>query len=488
LSRLFIWTPFLEEFLNWKAFLDVFLMGTLVFLFYRTFRGLGTWRVFLGILISITVLVIASLLQLEGMTWVYSNLTQVALLGVIVIFQPEIRKVFERTVSLARNKSDTEKSGLPDMLADALFALSEQKRGAIIVLPGKESVRQWISGGFVVDAKPSLPLIMSIFDPHSPGHDGALIIKNGKVAWFGTRLPVSKSNDLPSEYGTRHNAALGLTEVTDALVLVVSEERGNITCFCEGKIIKIKDKEALRERIETHWERASSYIPKGENKRYKWQLGVEICSSLFLATIFWFFLIAANTQISEKTVVLPIEYTSIPQHLALVSNKSNQSTFHLAGPKAELDAFATSRSSIKIDLSKAMAGKQTLAINEGSIQLPKRVRILAMDPSSLSITLEEILLEEAVIKPQLVGKLPSGLEIKSIEVTPKYIHVLVPKGANRKGDIRLITTPIYLEGFYEDTTLFCKVIAPPHIQPAGNGWSDVQVDIRVTAPSKASSK
>jgi YbbR domain-containing protein len=160
----------------------------------------------------------------------------------------------------------------------------------------------------------------------------------------------------------------------------------------------------------------------------------------------------------------------------------------LAGPKAELDAFATSRSSIKIDLSKAMAGKQTLAINEGSIQLPKRVRILAMDPSSLSITLEEILLEEAVIKPQLVGKLPSGLKIKSIEVTPKYIHVLVPKGANRKGDIRLITTPIYLEGFYEDTTLFCKVIAPPHIQPAGNGWSDVQVDIRVTAPSKASSK
>jgi diadenylate cyclase len=479
LDRLLISTKFLEELVGWKAALDVFLIATLLFFIYRTFRGLGTWRVLLGILIAVTIFVMASLLQLEGMTWVYSNLSQVAVLGIIVIFQPEIRKVFERTVSLRRNKANNGNSGLSIMIGDALFALSEQRRGAILVLPGKESVRQWLSGGFSVDAKPSFPLFMSIFDPHSPGHDGALIIRNGKITWFGTRLPISKSDNLPSDYGMRHNAAMGLSEVTDALVVAVSEERGTITTFFRGKMEKVTGKAELREKIESHWKKTFSYLPKGFLRQHKWELTFEICSSAILASIFWVFLVTFHTQIFERSVVLPIEYTSIPQNLALVTTKTTQINLQLAGPRAELDAFRASRSSVKVDLSKAMAGKQTLAISEDSIQLPKRVRILAMEPSSLSISLEEILLKEAIIRPQLVGKLPPGLELVSIEVSPRKIKVLTPTSANRRGEISLITTPIYMEGIKEDTTIFCKIIGPSHIQPADKRWPDVQVEIRV---------
>jgi len=465
---------------GWKAALDIFLIATLIFFIYRTFRGLGTWRVLLGILTAVTIFVIASLLDLEGMSWVYSNLSQVAVLGIIIIFQPEIRKVFEKTVSLKRNRGSHRGSELSMLISNAVFALSQQKRGAILVFPGKEPVKQWLSGGFSINAEPSFPLIMSIFDPNSPGHDGALIIQDGRFTWFGTRLPNSKSGRLPTEFGTRHHAAMGLSEVTDAFVIMVSEEKGLVKTFFRGRMDRAGDKTNLYSKIESHGEKTSSYIPKVSLKQHKWELTLEICLSAILASIFWAFLATSHAQIFEKNLAVPIEYTSIPQNLVLVGNKTTQINLHLAGPKADLDAFTASRSNIKIDLSKAMAGKQTLAVNEESIQLPKRVKILTIEPSGLSVSLEEILTKKLIIKPQLIGKLPTGLGLVSVDVSPMMVQVLSPTGAGKRGEISLITTPIYLEGIKEDTTLFCQIIAPPHIQPADKRWPDVQVQIKVS--------
>jgi len=199
-----------------------------LFFLYRTLLRLGTWKILAGILIALVVFATASLLDLRGIEWIYSNLSQVALIALIVIFQPELRKIFERAASLRRSEIGKGASDLTFMVSDAMFALAQQRRGAILVLPGKEPLGEWLSGGLALNADPSLPLIMSIFDPNSPGHDGAIIIENGKLTRFGVRLPVSKTDNLPVEFGTRHHAAMGLSEVSDALV-VVSEERGSIS-------------------------------------------------------------------------------------------------------------------------------------------------------------------------------------------------------------------------------------------------------------------
>lgn len=127
-----------------------------------------------------------------------------AVLSIIVLFQPELRKFFERTASIRQNRGKPLDEHFSSMIAESMWRLSEKGIGAIIVISGRENIDQWSNGGFVLDGQPSLPLIMSIFDPHSPGHDGALIIKNGKFASFGVRIPVSQSGRLSDEYGTRH--------------------------------------------------------------------------------------------------------------------------------------------------------------------------------------------------------------------------------------------------------------------------------------------
>ncbi|MFH1992310.1 MAG: diadenylate cyclase [Pseudomonadota bacterium] len=479
MDKLLLLTKVLKEMLSWKAVLDIFLIATLIFLIYRTFRTLGTWRVLLGILTAVTVFLIANLLELEGINWIYSNLSQVAVLGIIVIFQPEIRKVFERAVSLRRNEAGERRSDFSGLISDAVFALTQQKRGAIIVCPGKEPVRQWLAGGFALDAEPSLPLIMSIFDPNSPGHDGALIIENGRFVQFGVRLPISKTNRLSSEFGTRHHAAMGLSEVTDALVVAVSEEKGSVTTFLRGRLKTAGDKNELCSTIESHWQKTSSFIAMTSFKRYKWKVLPEICLSAVLALLFWATLATSYARIFERSVVVPVEYTAIPQNLVMVGNKPTEVKLRVAGPKPDLDAFGASQASVKINLSDAMAGRQTLAVNEESIKLPKKVRILDMEPASLSILLEEILQKELIVNAQLVGRLPQGLEVVSVDVSPKKVKALYPAGMGKKGEISLMTTPIYLEGIKEDTMLFCKIIGSYDIQPADKRWPDVQVHIKV---------
>lgn len=464
--------------LSWKTVLDIFLITTLIFLIYRTFRTLGTWRVLLGILIAVTFFLIASLFELEGISWIYSNLSQVAVLGVIVIFQPEIRKVFERAASLRRSEAGGSGTDLSLLISDAVFALSQQKRGAIIVCPGKETVKPWLTGGFPLDAAPSIPLIMSIFDPNSPGHDGALIIENGKFAMFGMRLPISETNSLSSDFGTRHHAAMGLSEVTDALIVVVSEERGTVKTFSRGRIKTAGDKNELSTRIESHWTKASSYIPIEALKKHKRKLPAEIGLSALLALIFWATLATSYARIFERSVVIPVEYTAIPQNLVLVGNKPTEIKLQVAGSKPDLEALNAARLSVKIDLANAMAGKQTLAVSEESIKLPKKVRILEMQPASLSIVLEEILQKELTVKPQLVGRLPRGVKLVSIDVNPPTVPALVPIGVDKKGEMSLMTTPIYLESIKEDAVLFCKIIGTADIHPAEKRWPDVQVHIK----------
>ena len=124
MDNLLILSKFLKGILDWRAALDIFLIAVLIFFIYRTFRGLGTWRVLLGILTAIMIFVIASLLELEGMSWVYSNLSQVAVLGIIIIFQPELRKVFERTVSLKRNRNSHKGSELSMLISNAVLTIN----------------------------------------------------------------------------------------------------------------------------------------------------------------------------------------------------------------------------------------------------------------------------------------------------------------------------------------------------------------------------
>ena len=132
-----------------------------------------------------------------------------------------------------------------------------------------------------------------------------------------------------------------------------------------------------------------------------------------------------------------------------------------------------------MDLSKAAAGKQTFPITADNIRLPRDVRLLEVVPSGVELTLAEIEEQEVPIKPQLIGKLPNGLKILDLKIIPPKVKVLSPAAAGKGGAASIITTPIYLQGIYNDASVFCKIIAPSAFQPAEKRWPDVEVQIKV---------
>ena len=464
--------------LDWRVILDILLISAALFFLYRTLLRLGTWKIVTGIFLAMVIFVAANVLDLKGINWIYSNLSQVAAIALIVIFQPELRKIFERAASLGGRKLGNTGPALAALFGDAAFVLAKKRRGAIIVLPGKEPVKRWLTGGFDLYAEPSLPLILSIFDPNSPGHDGALVFRNGKLAYFSVRLPISKTGRLSEEFGTRHHAAMGLSEVTDALVIVVSEERGTVKTFLNGLVKKINDQGELAEQIRSHWQTAaSSGIELNEYRRQR-NLIPEMVISLALALVFYSTVIISKMEIREKAFTVPVEYIAAPQNLALRGDNPTEVKLQLTGPKSDLDKINPANLSVKIDLSQAKAGGQVFVVSKEDIALPRGIKLVNANPSSISLSLEEIAEFEVEVQPQLVGTLPQGLELVSVEVNPKQLRVLSPPSdASQK--ITIVTEPIYLESIKKNETVVRKVIAPPTVRPEGKKWPDVEVIIKV---------
>ena len=469
----------LKQLFQWRTLVDLLLITAGLFFVYRTLQRLGTWGIAAGMLIATAVYLLASLLDLKGIEWILGNLSQVALIALIIIFQPELRKIFERAASAWRLKKAGSGEETTTILVEALWLLAEKRQGAIMVFPGREPLKEWLSGGYELDAKPSLPLIMSIFDPNSAGHDGAIITAAGRFTRFGVRLPVSKSARLNEEYGTRHHAGMGLSEQCDALVIVVSEERGRVSAFKDGVMTPVGERQQLMDEITKHWREAAAFPIDLPKARTRWQTIAQMSISLALAVFFYSTLIIAQGEMLEKVVTVPVEYTASPSHLVLVGDKDNDIRLHLSGTKSDLDALNPEDLSVKIDLSKAAAGKQAFGITAENIRLPRSVNLVDVVPSSIELTLAEIVEKEIGIEPQLVGHLPGSMKILSIEVIPASVKVFSPADDKKEKTTRLITTPVYLNSINRDATIYCKIIAPPSMQPVDKRWPDVEIVIKI---------
>lgn len=467
-----------KEFLAWRSAVDILLIATGLFFLYRTLVRLGTWKIATGILVAVGVFLVARFLNLRTIEWVFGNFHQVAVLALIVIFQPELRKFFERAASVRSSRTSDPGNVISRLIAYTLFTLAKERRGALVVFPGRETIQEWVSGGYPLDARPSIPLLRSIFDPHSPGHDGALIVEKGRFTRLGVRLPVSQSQQLSDEYGTRHHAAMGLAEKSDALTVLVSEERGRVSLFLQGEMRPLAHADELVTAIIRHWKETGAYpfvIPGGRARR---EMMSQLIASLALAVVFWTTLLISQGEQLEKMMTVPVEFTATPSNLVLVGDKNKEVRLHIAGSRSDLNDIDPSLLRAKIDLAKAVAGKQTFVITSQNIRLPRGVELLDVVPSSIDLSLAALIEKEIPIKPQLVGTLPNGLKLKSAVVNPSSVMVLAPLDHNKPDN--LTTTPIYLETLKKGAVIYCKIIAPPALHPVDKRWPDVEVTITVS--------
>lgn len=251
------------EFLHftWIDILDILMVAVLIFFALRWIRGSTAVNIFIAIIIVLLIYIIASSIGMKMISSVLGTMINVGAIAIIIIFQPEIRRFLN---NLGRRAGGTFDKGsffgkfFPHQMmqtvgtksateiAEACLEMSEQKTGALIIIRKKDTLEEVINSGDSIDAKISRRLIMNIFYKNSPLHDGAMIIGNDRIVAVRCTLPITDRMDLPPRYGMRHKAALGISEQSDADVIVVSEQTGSISFVNSGKIKPVRSINKLK--------------------------------------------------------------------------------------------------------------------------------------------------------------------------------------------------------------------------------------------------
>jgi len=236
---------FLE--IKWVDIIDIALVSILLYQLYKLMRGSVAVKVFLGFLSLYLIFLVVKAAQMNLLSTILGQFMGVGVIAVIILFQPEIRRfllLIGRTTSLDRDniintllgrKPKIHQMDLTPVI-EAVTSLGGSNNGALIVFSRNSPLKFYAESGDIINGEISKRLLMSIFNKHSPLHDGAVILYNGKLVAARCILPISEMDDLPAQYGLRHRAALGMSEVSDSLVLVVSEETGQMSLAQNGKI------------------------------------------------------------------------------------------------------------------------------------------------------------------------------------------------------------------------------------------------------------
>lgn len=254
---------------DWRSIIDIAVVAVIFYQLLMLIKGTRAVQLLKGLLVLLVVSIAAKQLGLNTLTWMLDKLWTMLLVALPVVFQPELRRALER---LGRGKfismhpttaGPEELKKLIEELVRSTQVLAQSRIGALIVIEKNTGIQEFVETGVKIDGVVSSEFLVNIFIPRSPLHDGAVIIRGDRVAAAGCFLPLTQDTGLQKDLGTRHRAALGLSEVSDALVIVVSEETGVISVAQNGKLARFLDEKSLRDLLKNEIlvEKASGYIP-----------------------------------------------------------------------------------------------------------------------------------------------------------------------------------------------------------------------------------
>lgn len=237
--------------LGWADVVDILVMAFLLHRAMLIMRGTRAFQSMLGLIAVLVLYVLSDLLGLTTIRWLLDKFFVYLVLAVIILFQRDIRRGLARAGGslFPRLTAATDLSMLEE-LVKASFALASRRMGALIVIEREASLDDWIEPATPLEAKVSQELLLAIFHPTSPLHDGAVVLQKARISAAQVFLPLTQSKEVSRMLGTRHRAALGLTEETDAVVIIVSEERGTVSIVEQGKLTPCRDANELRSRLQ----------------------------------------------------------------------------------------------------------------------------------------------------------------------------------------------------------------------------------------------
>jgi diadenylate cyclase len=238
-----------------KDLIETAIIAVAIFYMYRWIRGSFAVPAFFGIVIIFAINALVSVMGLTTINFILRRITDVGILAVIIIFQPEIRKLLYnigQNTSFDKLFARRESVSVVDEVVEAVKQMSRTRTGALIVFAKSATLHDLVDVGIKLDAKVTSKLLMTIFQKDTPLHDGAVIIRNDRIVAASCYLPISQNPNISSVFGTRHRAALGISESNNVLVIVVSEETGRISVARSGSLVSGMTVQKLRTEMEQH--------------------------------------------------------------------------------------------------------------------------------------------------------------------------------------------------------------------------------------------
>jgi uncharacterized protein (TIGR00159 family) len=403
--------------IRWQDIADVTFNSYILFRLYALFQGTKAFRMLVGILSLWFFQEIAVYLGLIVTSLFIQGITAVSALIIIVVFSNEIRSVFrEKNLKAILWGFSKKTIHTPvEIIAESVFEMAQKYCGALIVFPGKDDLKEVIQNGIRWDGLVSKEMVKSIFWYGNPVHDGAVVIQGGRVTEVGAILPLSKRN-LPTSYGTRHRAAKGLTEISDALVVIVSEERGNVLAAKGPRLKVMYDKEELEKELRHHMgvrEKTPGYIQKETLKTCI----AALISVLFITSIWFGVTRGLNTLI---TLEVPLEFMNRDPGMKIVSTSINTVRVHLTGSEILIKSVKPEQVRAKVDLSTASVGYNSFPITKDNIALPPGILLTKVEPEIVEMRLEAPIQIEASVE---YTSLPTAMEVVSASADKVRLHL-----------------------------------------------------------------
>ena len=386
-------SPFINPFpaITFSEITDIFVVATLLYTAVVWAQRTRASLVVRGILVFGGIYIIARYLDLQMTAWIFQGFFAIFLIIIVVIFQEELRRIFEQIALWSFNFKKSRPVGgeAGDVLARALAELARTNTGALIVLRGRDPLERHITGGIPLDGKLSVPLLRSIFDPHSPGHDGAVLVEYGQITRFAAHLPLSKDISQTAQVGTRHSAALGLAELCDALCLVVSEERGTISLARDGRLQPLE-----LQRVSTVidgflQQKFPTQVSKGYSLEFFRQNWMAKAVSLSLAFGFWYILVPGSKTI-RVNYKIPVSVEHLPADLQIQELQPSEVSATFNGPRRAFYLLDAGKIKVTVDGAMTELGRRTFNISEQNIRYPKDLTLEELSPSSIRVSVKKI--------------------------------------------------------------------------------------------------
>ncbi len=443
---------------RWQDIVDILINSYILLRVYVLFQGTNAFRVLVGITSLWLAQEVAASLGLILTSWAIRGITAAAAIIIIVVFRNEIRSVLQvRNIKTFLWGFPTREQHSPiDVITESVFQMAKKRIGALIVFPGNQDLGEVIHGGIPWNGQVSSEMLMSIFWPNGPVHDGAAIIKGEQVTEVGVLLPLSHRQDLPSQYGTRHRAAAGLSEASDALVVVVSEERGGVNVAKDGALTLMLNSEMLAHALKKHLN-LPEISPARQRERERLKLVAASCVSVLIMGGIWF-----GFTRSQDTIValnVPIEYVNRPANYDILDTSVDEARLQLFGSSALIKSLGPGQVGVRVDLSKAAEGRNTFTITKDDIVLPPGISLNKIQPAIIDVTLDIPVSKDLPIQVDWAGRLPENTMLTRVSVDPETVKVIGGSKTLEKVST-VYTSPVRLDSLSKSGSATSQIVLP----------------------------